>query len=201
MLERSILIVDDEESLRLTFEMFLTREGYTRVRTAATLEQALQAINETTFDLIISDIVLESDKGTELLRYIRETGIKCPVVMITGFPNLETASEAVRLGAFDYISKPVKKDTLLRLVRQALKYWELELQKEELERRNEKYQHYLEAIFSSVRDAIIAVDRDLNILKANPMAKRWLQGFNLEVADNLSQISRRDWRCLFKRCQ
>ncbi|MBT8333261.1 MAG: response regulator, partial [Deltaproteobacteria bacterium] len=188
MLERSILIVDDEESLRLTFEMFLTREGYTRVRTAATLEQALQAINETTFDLIISDIVLESDKGTELLRYIRETGIKCPVVMITGFPNLETASEAVRLGAFDYISKPVKKDTLLRLVRQALKYWELELQKEELVRRNEKYQHYLEAIFSSVRDAIIAVDSDLNILKANPMAKRWLQGFNLEVADNLSQI-------------
>ena len=68
MLERSILIVDDEESLRLTFEMFLTREGYTRVRTAATLEQALAAINETTFDLIISDIVLESDKGTELLR-------------------------------------------------------------------------------------------------------------------------------------
>ena len=188
MFERSILIVDDEESLRLTFEMFLKREGYTRVRTAATLEEALEAINETTFDLIISDIVLGSDKGTELLRHIRETGITCPVVMITGFPNLETASEAVRLGAFDYISKPVKKDTLLRLVRQALKYWELELQKEELVRRNEKYQHYLEAIFSSVRDAIIAVDSDLNIMKANQTAKRWLQGFNLELTDNLSQI-------------
>ncbi len=119
-----ILIVDDEESIRITFEMFLKREGYGKISTAATLEEALALINEQSFDLIISDIVLEGASGTELLRYIRQTGVQCPVVMITGFPNLESAAEAVRLGAFDYISKPVNKETLLRFVRQALKHWQ-----------------------------------------------------------------------------
>jgi two-component system response regulator HydG len=187
-LERNILIVDDEDSLRLTFSMFLQREGYNNVKTAATLQEALQAISETSFDLIISDIVLEGEKGTELLRHIRETGINCPVVMITGFPNLETASEAVRLGAFDYISKPVNKEKLLKLVTQALRYRELELEKQDLVLTNEKYQYYLEAIFSSVRDAIIAVDNNLNILKLNQTAGRWLREFKVEVTDHIEKI-------------
>lgn len=177
MHEWNILIVDDEESLRLTFEMFLKREGYTNVRTAATFEEAITAINRESFDLIISDIVLGGEKGTELLRHIRETGISCPVVMVTGFPNLETASEAVRLGAFDYISKPVNKEKLLKLVRQALSFWELELEKQALILQNEKYQHYLEAIFSSVEDAIIAVDKSCTILKINRTAELLLDEF------------------------
>lgn len=177
MLDRKILIVDDEESLRLTFEMFLKREGYTNVQTAATFEEALAAISKGFFDLIISDIVLGGEKGTELLRHIRETGISCPVVMVTGFPNLESASEAVRLGAFDYISKPVNKEKLLKLVRQALAFWELELEKRSLILQNEKYQHYLEAIFSSVEDAIIAVDNSCTILKLNRTAELLLVEF------------------------
>lgn len=177
MLDRNILIVDDEESLRLTFEMFLKRDGYTNVQTAATFEEALKVISKGPFDLIISDIVLGGEKGTELLRHIRQTGISCPVVMVTGFPNLETASEAVRLGAFDYISKPVNKEKLLKLVRQALAFWELELEKRSLIIQNEKYQHYLEAIFSSVEDAIIAVDNHCNILKLNRTAESLLDEF------------------------
>jgi two-component system response regulator HydG len=177
MLDRNILIVDDEESLRLTFEMFLKRDGYTNVQTAATFEEALKAISKGPFDLIISDIVLGGEKGTELLRHIRETGISCPVVMVTGFPNLESASEAVRLGAFDYISKPVNKEKLLKLVRQALAFWELELEKRSLILQNEKYQHYLEAIFSSVEDAIIAVDNSCTILKLNRTAELLLVEF------------------------
>ena len=187
-LERNILIVDDEESLRLTFSMFLQREGYVNVTTAATLQEALRAINEKSFDLIISDIVLEGEKGTDLLRHIRETGINCPIVMITGFPNLETASQAVRLGAFDYISKPVNKEKLLKLVTQALRFWELELEKQELVLRNEKYQYYLEAIFSSVGDAIIAVDNGLHILKLNQTAERWLCEHQIAVSDHIEKI-------------
>ncbi len=177
MHERAILIVDDEESLRLTFAMFLTREGYKNVETAASFEEARAAISRKSFDLVISDIVLGGEKGTELLRHIRESGISCPVVMITGFPNLESASEAVRLGAFDYISKPVNKEKLLKLVRQALAFWELEREKQSLILQNEKYQHYLEAIFSSVGDAIIAVDNDCEILKLNTTAENLLAEF------------------------
>ncbi len=188
MFDPVILIVDDEESLRLTFEMFLRREGYEQVKVASTLAQAKELLNTYAFDLIISDIVLEGDKGTDLLRHIRETGINCPVVMITGFPNLDSASEAVRYGAFDYLPKPVNKEKLLKTVAQALKYRELEREKQELIRKNERYQYYLEAIFGSVRDAIIAVDHDLNILKLNHSAQQWLETFNVDIADRVDKI-------------
>lgn len=169
-----ILIVDDEESIRITFEMFLKREGYGEITTAATMEEALLAINETRFDLIISDIVLEGASGTELLRYIRKTGVQCPVVMVTGFPNLSSAAEAVRHGAFDYIPKPVNKETLLRFVRQALKHWQLHKEKIALQQENDRFRRYLEMIFRSVSDAIITVNEKLEITRLNPTAKSWL---------------------------
>ena len=129
----SILVVDDEESLRLTFQLFLQRQGYDQVVTASSFEEALAAVSEHTFDLIISDIVLEGTSGIDLLRRIREMGVECPVVMVTGYPNVETASEAVRLGAFDYISKPVDKETLLKTARLALRQYRLERDKERVE--------------------------------------------------------------------
>ena len=187
--EARILIVDDETSIRLTFEMFLAREGYDQVFTAATFEEALLAIHDKTFDLIISDIVLEGARGTDLLRQIREAGIQCPVVMITGFPNLDSAAEAVRFGAFDYISKPVNKETLLRFVRQALQHWELEKEKKQLTKENEKYKRYLEAIFSSVRDAIITLDNDMNIIHINNTAKNWLAYNEASPPANIQSIS------------
>ncbi len=169
-----ILIVDDEQSIRLTFEMFLAREGYGPITTASSFDEALVAIKQQEFDLIISDIVLEEKKGTDLLHAIRDSGIECPVVMITGFPNLDTAADAVRYGAFDYISKPVNKETLLKFVRQALKHWELKNEKKKLQQENEKFKRYLETIFSSVRDAIITIDNDLQIVQLNETAKQWL---------------------------
>jgi two-component system response regulator HydG len=169
-----ILIVDDEESIRITFEMFLKREGYGYITTAATMEEALLAINESRFDLIISDIVLEGASGTELLRYIRKTGVQCPVVMVTGFPNLNSAAEAVRHGAFDYIPKPVNKETLLRFVRQALKHWQLHKEKIALQQENDRFRRYLEMIFRSVSDAIITVNEKLEITRLNPTARSWL---------------------------
>jgi len=169
-----ILIVDDEASIRLTFEMFLAREGYGPIVTASTLEEALEELQKQSFDLIISDIVLEGERGTDLLCKIRESGIECPVVMVTGFPNLDTAAEAVRYGAFDYVSKPVNKETLLKFVRQALNHWQLENDKKRLLSENEKFKRYLEAIFSSVSDAIITIDNAMNIVQLNDTAKSWL---------------------------
>ncbi len=183
-----ILIVDDEESIRLTFEMFLTREGYSPIVTAASLDEALLALSHQNFDLIISDIVLGDRNGTDLLREIRDRGITCPVVMITGFPNLNTAAEAVRHGAFDYIPKPVNKENLLRFTRQALKHWELEKEKQRLRQENEQYRLYLETIFSSVRDAIITIDKDMNIVELNDTARKWLQENGAIDANNITNL-------------
>ncbi len=168
-----ILIVDDEESIRLTFEMFLTRAGYGPVVTASTVTEAIDAISRHDFQLIISDIVLEGAKGTDLLKQLREAGVECPVVMITGYPNLETAAEAVRHGAFDYVPKPVNKETLLRFVSQAIQHWNLQKEKKQLQKENERYQRYLEVIFSSVGAAIITIDCNKNIVQFNDTAKKW----------------------------
>jgi two-component system response regulator HydG len=183
--ESHILIVDDEASIRLTFEMFLAREGYGPITTASTLTEALVAIQENDFDLIISDIVLEGERGTDLLFKIREEGIKCPVVMVTGFPNLDTAAEAVRYGAFDYISKPVNKEALLKFVRQALKHWKLENEKIKLLQENEKFKRYLQTIFSSVRDAIITINNEMEIVQINETAKQWLLHSESDKPGNL----------------
>jgi two-component system, NtrC family, response regulator HydG len=169
-----ILIVDDELSIRLSFEMILSREGYGPIVTASTIGEALAAIEEHDFDLIISDIIIGEERGTDFLGKIKEAGIECPVVMVTGFPNIDTAAESVRYGAFDYIPKPVNKATLLKFVRQALKHWQLENEKKKLQQENERFKRYFETIFSSVQDAIITIDNELKIVQLNETAKQWL---------------------------
>ena len=170
-----ILIVDEEESIRQTFEIYLTSEGYQSVKAVATFDEAIQALSTTSYDLIISDIVLIGECGTELLKKIRELDVRCPVVMITGFPNLESASEAVRHSAFDYISKPVNKETLLHFTKQALTHWHLENKAIRLQHENEKYRLYLETVFRSVSDAIITFDANMQIIQLNETAEQWLK--------------------------
>jgi len=169
--ETAILIVDDEESLRNTFQFFLTHQGYGHVVTAASFDEAVAEIGRRSFDLIVSDIVLEGHSGIDFLKKVREMNIDCPVVMVTGYPTVETAAEAVRLGAFDYIPKPVEKDTLLKTARLALQQRRLEQEKKKAELERERYRSFLEAVFNSVTDAVVTVDNELNIMEMNPAAR------------------------------
>ncbi len=188
--ESRILVVDDEESLRLTFKTFLAREGYGPVTVASTYDEALDLIENNTFDLIVSDIVLEGASGIDLLRRAKELNQECPVVMVTGYPNIKSASEAVRLGAFDYLAKPVKKEELLRTARMALQQYTLLKSKESLEKEKEKYRQTLETVFRSVQDIIITVDPDLEVVlmndRANELARKALT--ELKVGANLQKI-------------
>ncbi|MEW6594755.1 MAG: sigma 54-interacting transcriptional regulator [Thermodesulfobacteriota bacterium] len=185
-----ILVVDDEESLRLTFTMFLSREGYGPVTAAATFDEALALINQEEFDLIISDIVMEGESGIDLLRRIREKNQHCPVVMVTGYPNINTAAEAVRLGAFDYLAKPVKKEDLLRIARMALQQYALWREKNQLQEEKERYQQYLETVFRSVREMIITVDPDMLVVQMNHQAREWAAAAAPDLAEgeNLARM-------------
>ena len=167
----SILVVDDEESLRNTFHFFLSREGYDPVITTPTFDEALSVLQERSVDLIVSDIVLEASTGIDLLKQTRKMGIDCPFIIITGYPEVETAAEAVRLGAFDYLSKPVDKETLLRSVRLALRQRWLETQKTMAEKERERYRIFLDKVFKSVTDAIMIVDSEMKIIKLNAAAQ------------------------------
>jgi DNA-binding NtrC family response regulator len=154
-----ILVVDDEKGLRLTFQSFLADEGYD-VSIAEDYDAGLKQIDAKDFDLVISDIILGGKTGLDVVREVKKRNPACPVVLITGYPNLETASEAVRLGAFDYLSKPVVQEALLRVARQALLHKSLFDEKEQ-------YRTQLDAIFKSVQEAIIAVDDALVVCRMN----------------------------------
>lgn len=154
-----ILVIDDEESLRFTLETFLQDEGFL-VSTAASFPEAEELLKQSVFDLIFLDIQLGRHSGLELLKFVRENFANCPVVMITGAPDVATAAEAVRHGAFDYIPKPIRQETLLRVAQMALKHKAVVDQRE-------SYRAHLEAIFDSVRDGIVLVDQSQVILQAN----------------------------------
>jgi two-component system response regulator HydG len=166
----SVLIVDDELSIRNTFRIFLQRAGYGQVETAASCDEALEVVSKRDFDLIFCDIVLESCSGIDLLKILRERGVDCPVVIVTGYPHVETASEAVRLGAFDYLAKPVEKEPLLKIARLAMSHYQMEKRNRQAEIEQKQARDFLETVFSSVSDAIIAVTENQHVQKFNTAA-------------------------------
>ena len=166
-----ILVIDDEESLRYTFKRFLKKEGH-EVQTAGDYTSAMTAITEGSgFDLIFADIVLPgSYTGLDFLMHANDQGVECPIIMITGQPEIESAAEAVRQGAFDYVPKPVRQSTLLRLTRSALKFRGMEKEKRRIEKDNRQVRRHMEAVFQSVEEAIITVDRHMQVISVNHAA-------------------------------
>jgi two-component system response regulator PilR (NtrC family) len=114
-----ILIVDDDKAFRVATGTVLRDEGYS-IRAVKGSEEARRALAEETFDLILSDLVMEGMNGIELLQYIKQTIPDATVMMITGFGSVATAVEAMRSGAYDYITKPCNNDELALKVRRAL---------------------------------------------------------------------------------
>jgi two-component system, NtrC family, response regulator HydG len=114
-----ILIIDDEKDLCLVLSRFLSKHGY-QVMEAHKGKKALELINENVPDLILCDFMLEDMDGTSVLKAIKEINPATPVIIITGFSNIKTAVEVMRLGAVDYIIKPLIPEEILLTIRKAL---------------------------------------------------------------------------------
>jgi two-component system response regulator PilR (NtrC family) len=102
----SILVVDDEPDLRTLYELTLLREGY-RVETASSVQEARQQLKEQRFDAVITDMRLPDGFGMELLQDLRDQQRRERCVVMTAYGSAENAVEALRSGAFDYLTKPV----------------------------------------------------------------------------------------------
>ncbi|RYF44495.1 MAG: response regulator, partial [Comamonadaceae bacterium] len=102
----SILVVDDEPDLRTLYELTLLREGY-RVETASSVQEARDQLKAQRFDAVITDMRLPDGFGMELLQDLREQQRKERCVVMTAYGSAENAVEALRSGAFDYLTKPV----------------------------------------------------------------------------------------------
>ncbi len=168
-MKSKILVVDDEENIRFAFEMILAEQGY-EIKTARDFDSALKIISDTEPDLIVTDIILGGHTGIDLLHEIKNRDLLCPVIMITGEPNLETSTEAVRLGAFEYIAKPIRKEALLRIIHHGIRHKKLLDNKRQLESDNIRVRRNMEAIFRSLKDGIITVDNTLQVIEVNEAA-------------------------------
>lgn len=116
---KTILVVDDDESLRRVVEYNLGEEGY-RVVTAADGAAGLRAFQEGSVDLVVTDVRMPDMDGLELLTRIKAMQPDMPVVVLTAHGTINSAVEAMRLGAFDYLTKPFNRDQLKAAVRKAL---------------------------------------------------------------------------------
>ncbi|UCF68318.1 MAG: sigma-54-dependent Fis family transcriptional regulator [Acidobacteriota bacterium] len=123
--EFSILIVDDEFSVRDSLLNWFRKDGY-QVRAAANATEALRALQDRSFDVILLDIKMPGMDGMELQERIHKINPKIAVIMITAFATVETAVQALKQGAFDYVTKPIDPDELSHLVRRALEQRRLE---------------------------------------------------------------------------
>ena len=106
-----ILVVDDEKSLREFLTIMLENEGY-EVVSADSGQKAVALIEENVFDLVITDIRMRQSNDIDVLKAVNQVSPQTPVVMMTAYASAETAVEAVKIGAYDYISKPFKVDDL-----------------------------------------------------------------------------------------
>lgn len=120
-----ILVVDDEPGMREFLEIMLQKEGY-KVETASDGSEAIDLMKDNSYDLAIVDIQMPVVNGIGVLQEIKSFGIETTVIMITAFASHETAIEAMKLGAYDYITKPFKIDEIKLTIKKAIEKRDLE---------------------------------------------------------------------------
>src|SRR6202030_2083184 len=121
----SILIVDDEQGIREALSSILADEGYESLAVSSG-EECLSLLEERSIDLVLMDVWLEGIDGLETLERIRKNGVDAMVVMISGHASIETAVRATKLGAFDFIEKPLSLEKVILVIKNALEAQRLE---------------------------------------------------------------------------
>ena len=178
----SILIIDDEKAIRKTLTEILSYEGY-KIDEASDGEEGLKRFSEKAYDIVLCDIKMPKLDGIEFLEKAKEINGDVPVIMISGHGNIDTAVEAVKKGAFDYISKPPDLNRLLITLRNALDKQILVTETKVLKRKVSKVQEMIgeSGPIKKIRDTIEKVaptDARILITGENGVGKelvaRWI---------------------------
>lgn len=179
-----ILIVDDEDFICDLFQDILEEEGY-KIETASNGEEAFEKASKIRFDLIISDIVMPGMDGMELLQRLKEMGTESEVIIITGYGSIETAVKAIKLGAADYLTKPLNVDLIRIIVTKTL-------QKREVQKLADEAQYYKELSRLDSMTGLFNHQAFHNLLEAE-ISRAARQGHNLSLLmldiDNFKQYN------------
>ena len=131
-----LLVIDDDTGVRDSIARMLRSAGYT-VQTAKSGEEGFELARDDAFDVILSDLRMSGLSGTEVLRQLREVRVDASFIIMTGFGTVETAVEAMKLGAVDFVQKPFFRDELLMRVKAAAERRQLARQVDLLQRQNQ----------------------------------------------------------------
>jgi putative two-component system response regulator len=176
-----IFIVDDDQSIRKVLRIQLENAGY-NIHIAQSGEEALQVLQNNLFkpDCILSYIRMPAMRGPDLLPLFKEKLPLVPVIMLTAHTDLDTGLSAMRLGSFDYITKPVRKQELLETIKKALQYRAVLFENERLTRESKQYQETLE---QSVRDRTKELFKAYQTLKDTNLATVRVLAETIEAKD------------------
>lgn len=180
-LKATVLVIDDEQAIRRALTQILEDEGYA-VAVAESGEDGVQQALQLTPDAIFLDVWLPGIDGLEALRMIRERGVQAPVIMISGHGTIETAVRATKLGAYDFVEKPLSLDRVLLVTANALRQARLERRNRALRselRREAEYSGRSEAVENLRRELTAATDGEPVLLYGEKgagrrLAARWL---------------------------
>jgi two-component system, NtrC family, nitrogen regulation response regulator NtrX len=192
-----ILIIDDERAIRKTLTEILSFEGY-KLDEAADGEEGLKKFKEKTYDVVLCDIKMPKIDGIEFLQKAGETNPDIPIIMISGHGNIETAVEAVKKGAYDFISKPPDLNRLLITIRNAMERSSLVTETKVLKRKVSRVQEMIggSAPIQRIKDTIEKVaptDARILITGENGVGKelvaRWVHEKSNRVSGPLVEVN------------
>lgn len=119
-MNKSLLLIEDDITFSLMLKTWLKKKGFD-VKSASNAARAKKDIEENSFDLVLSDLRLPDEDGISILEWMQRNGYLIPVIIMTGYADIQSAVQAMKCGANDYISKPVQPDELLKKIEEALK--------------------------------------------------------------------------------
>ena len=192
-----ILIIDDEKAIRKTLSEILSFEGY-KIEEASDGEEGLKKFKDKPFDVVLCDIKMPKLDGIEFLQKAGESNSDTPIIMISGHGNIETAVEAVKKGAYDYISKPPDLNRLLITIRNAMEKNSLVTETKVLKRKVTKVQDMVgeSAPILKIKDTINKVagtDARILITGENGVGKelvaRWIHEKSNRASGPLVEVN------------
>lgn len=190
-----ILVVDDEKGIREGCRRILMSEGYT-VDTAENGKVGLDMVQAKPYDLLLVDLMMPVMGGLELMEQVSQYDLEIIMIVITGFATIETAVDAMKRGAYDYVPKPFTPDQLLAVVNRGLEKRRLRNQAQRLmEERDQKLLEVaneaskIHTIVNSMADGILVINREHQLVLWNPAAVKMLNlNEQLESCREISEI-------------
>jgi len=193
----NILIIDDEKAIRKTLSEILSYEGY-KIDEAGDGEEGLKRFKEKSYDVVLCDIKMPRLDGIEFLDKAREANPDVPVIMISGHGTIETAVEAVKKGAYDYISKPPDLNRLLITIRNAMDKTNLVAETKVLKRKVSKVEEMIGesgpiALIKETIDKVAPTDARILVTGENGVGKelvaRWVHEKSNRVTGPLIEVN------------